>query len=137
MALRKVTLDLPENIYIRLQHAARATRQTFDQIVLKAVQQGSPPDWNDIPAEFQADAAALERMDDKSLWSIARARQSQSDFDRYQELLDKNRSETISDSERNELDKLRVESDRFMIRKAHAAALLRWRGHRMPPAEAL
>jgi hypothetical protein len=56
---------------------------------------------------------------------------------RYQLLLDKNADETISESERLELTQLRVESDRMMLRKAHAAALLRWRGHQLPPAEKL
>ena len=37
----------------------------------------------------------------------------------------------------DELIRLRVESDRFTLCKAHAAALLRWRGHQVPPAEAL
>ncbi len=137
MELRKITLDLPENIYIRLERAAKATKQSLNQIVLRAVQVGSPPGWDDIPAEYQADAAALERMDDLSLWRVVRDRQSILDLDRYQELLDKNANGTISGAECNELNKLRVESDRFMIRKAHAAALLRWRGHRMPPPEKL
>ncbi len=137
MTVRKITLNLPENIYIRLQQAAQATKQSLDQIILRAVQMGSPPRWDDIPAEHQADLAALERLDDDSLWRIARARQIEANFDRYQDLLDKNRNERISYAERSELNELRVESDRFMIRKAHAAALLRWRGNQIPPADKL
>jgi len=38
------------------------------------VQIGSPPRWDDAPAEFQADLAALDRLDDKALWYIARSR---------------------------------------------------------------
>ncbi len=137
MTLRKITLNLPESIYIRLQHAAQATKQSLDQVILQAVRTGSPPGWGDIPAEYQADLAALERLDDNSLWRIARAHKAESDFDRYQDLLDKNRNGTISDSERIELNNLRAESDLFMIRKAHAADLLRWRGHKIPPADKL
>jgi hypothetical protein len=37
----------------------------------------------------------------------------------------------------NELDRLTEEADLLMLRKAHAAALLRWRGHAIPPAEKL
>ena len=51
---------------------------------------------------------------------------------RYQALLDRNRNGTISDAEAAEL---RIDSDRLMIRKAHAAALLRWRGYQIPPAD--
>jgi len=58
-------------------------------------------------------------------------------MERYQELLDKNANGTLSADERDELVKLRVEYDRFMLRKAHAVALLRWRGYQVPPAETL
>ena len=55
----------------------------------------------------------------------------------YQQLLDKNANGTISDTERSTLSALRTESDRFMLRKAHAVAVLRWRGHQIPPADKL
>ncbi len=35
------------------------------------------------------------------------------------------------------MQKIEVEFDRFMVRKVHAAALLRWRGYQVPPAETL
>jgi hypothetical protein len=48
---------------------------------------------------------------------------------RYEALLQKNQEHTLSDTERTELTALRVEGDRFMLRKTQAAAILRWRGH--------
>jgi hypothetical protein len=101
------------------------------------VQVGSPPRWDDAPAEFQADLATLDRLDDETLWRIARSRQTEAELPRYQELLDKNANGTLSPGEHEELVGLRVEADRFMLRKVHAAALLRWRGHQLPSAEAL
>jgi hypothetical protein len=50
-------------------------------------------------------------------------------LDRYDELLDRNSAGVLSTAERSELEQLRQESDRFMLRKAQAAVLLRWRGH--------
>ena len=137
MTTQVVTLHLPENLYLRLQQVAQATRQSFDEVVLRAIQVGTPPSWEDAPAEFQADLAVLDRLDDDLLWHIARSRQTEADMVRYQELLEKNASNTISDTERAELTRLRTEADRFMLRKVHAAALLRWRGHHIPPAAAL
>jgi len=118
-------------LYIRLQQAAQATRHSLDDVLLRAVQVGSPPRWDDAPAEFQADLAALDRLDDEGLWHIARSHKTEADMERYQELLDKNANGVLSADERDELVRLRVEFDRFMLRKAHAAALLRWRGHRV------
>ena len=137
MPTQAVTLHLPEHLYLRLQQNAQATRQSFDDVVLRAIQVGAPPSWEDAPAEFQVDLAALDRLDDDALWHVARSRQTEADMTQYQELLDKNANDTLSDAERSELSRLRTEADRFMFRKVHAAALLRWRGHHIPPADNL
>jgi hypothetical protein len=137
MTMHAVTLQLPEQVYLRLQLIAQATQQSFDDVVLRAIQVGAPPSWEDAPAAFQADLAALDRMDDAALWHIARQRQTAADMVRYQELLEKNASNTPSDAERAELTQLRTAADRFMLRKVQAAALLRWRGYHIPPADTL
>ena len=137
MATQTVTLQLPESLYARLQQAAHATRRSLDDVLLHAVQVGSPPRWDDAPAEFQADLAALDRLDDDALWQIVRSRKSEEDMERYQELLDKNADSSLSADERNELASLRIEFDRAMLCKVHAAALLRWRGYSVPLAEGL
>jgi hypothetical protein len=137
MTTRTITLRLPESMYTRLQQAARATGRSLDDVLLHAVQVGSPPRWDDVPAEFQADLAALDRLDDEALWHIARSRKREADMERYQELLDKNANGVLSTEERDELVRLRAEFDRFMLCKVHAAALLRWRGYQVPPAEML
>lgn len=137
MITRTVTLRLPESLYTRLQQAAQATRRPLDDLLLHAIQVGSPPRWDDAPAEFQADLATLDRLEDEALWRIARSRKKEADMERYQELLDKNANGLLSADERDELVKLRVEFDRFMLLKVQAAALLRWRGYQVPPAEML
>jgi hypothetical protein len=49
-------------------------------------------------------------------------------MERYNILLERNQEGTLTDAERAELTALRTEADCFMLRKAQAAALLRWRG---------
>jgi hypothetical protein len=137
MSVHQVTVALPESIYLRLQRTAQATRQTVTDVLLRAVQIGSPPGWEDAPAEFQADLAALEQMDDVALWQIARSLQTEDEMLRYQALLEKNAAAALTVAERAELTDLRTKADRFMLRKAQAAAILRWRGHPLPPAERL
>lgn len=137
MDLHTITLNLPENIYLRLQQTAKATQKSLDEVFLHALEVGSPPRWDDVPAEFQTELAALDRLDDSSLWRIARSQQTEIDMQKYQKLLDKNANGTITNKERELLTQLRHESDRFMLCKAHALALLRWRGYQIPPAEQL
>lgn len=137
MTVQNVTVSLPEDVYLRLEQVARGTKQSLADVLLYAVKVGSPPSWEDVPAEFQADLAALDRLNDEALWQIARSRQTEKGMARYQELLDKNANEAMTETEHLELTHLRIEADRFMLLKAHAAALLRWRGHQLPPAEKL
>lgn len=129
-----ISLQLPDRLYQRLVNTAQATQQPLEAIILRALEVGSPPDWDDVPEPFQADLAALDRLDDATLWTIALGRQSETQFTRYDELLDRNREGRLTDAEQVELAHLRTQADRFMLRKAQASALLRWRGHHVPHA---
>jgi hypothetical protein len=127
-----ISLQLPDRLYQRLVNTALATQQPLEAIILRALEVGSPPDWEDVPEPFQADIAALDRLDDAALWTIALDRQSPAQFPHYDELLDRNREGQLTDAEQVELAQLRTQADRFMLRKAQASALLRWRGHQVP-----
>jgi len=132
MAVETVKLDIPEMVYRRLESTARAMRRSVEDVMLYALKVGSPPTWDDVPAEFQADLAVMDRLEDDALWPIARSKKELWELKRYDELLALNQDGLLSDSEKQELKLLRTEAERFMLRKAHAAALLRWRGHTVP-----
>ena len=135
MPVKEFVVPLPEDLYIRLEETARATKQTFTEVLVRAVRVGSPPNWNDAPGAFHSDLAALDRLDDDELWRIARSQSGHEHSARLQTLLEKNAEETLSPDERLELDAEINEADLFMLRKAHAASLLQWRGYTVPLAE--
>jgi len=137
MSVQDVTVALPEHLYQRLQNTATATQRPLSDILIRAVEVGSPPGWEDAPAEFQVELASLDRLNDEALWRIARERHSEADMQRWQDLLDKNASGTLTHEEAAELAQMRTDADRLTLRKAQAAAVLRWRGHMLPPAESL
>lgn len=132
MVSASVTLELPERLYQRLTKTAQATHRPLAEIIIYALEMGSPPDWEDVPEEFQADLAALDSLDDAALWTIARTHQLSTELTRYDELLDLNQERGLSDSEKLELTNLRQATEVLMLRKAHAVVLLRWRGHLVP-----
>lgn len=124
-----VTLQIPDLIYQRLLNTANATGRSLEEVMLHALKVGSPPDWDNVPAEFKADLAALDRLEDKALWKIATARKTAEEMERYDELLEHNQNSNLTQAEKLELMELRSQADRYMLRKAQAAALLHWRGH--------
>ncbi|WP_242027444.1 hypothetical protein [Sphaerospermopsis sp. FACHB-1094] len=93
---------------------------------------GSPPTWDDVPEEFQAEIAALDKLDDNTLWQIFHSHKTAADMEEYNTLLEKNSSSALTENERLNLISLRQEADLFMFRKAQAAVLLRWRGYSLP-----
>ncbi|MFB2937720.1 hypothetical protein ACE1B6_20930 [Aerosakkonemataceae cyanobacterium BLCC-F154] len=132
MTTETITLQIPEILYQRLVNTANATQRSIEEVILHALQVGSPPQWDDVPEEFQADIAALDKLDDDTLWQIVNSRKTAAEMKRYDSLLERNSNCTLTESERLELMALRQEADLFMLRKAQAAVLLRWRGNLVP-----
>lgn len=128
MLAETVTLNIPVPLYQRLLNTASATQRSLEEVILHALKVGSPPTYDDIPEEFQAELAILDRLDNDALWQIATRRKTAAEMERYDSLLDRNREGTIAEAERLELTEWRREVDRFMLRKARAAVLLRWWG---------
>jgi len=124
-----VVLQIPEALYQRLAIAAGATQRSLEDVILQALQIGSPPTWKDVPEEFQTDLASLDRLDDNSLWQIANSKKTPLEMERYYFLLSKQQEIELTDSEKLELEQYRTDRDRFMLLKSQAVAILKWRGH--------
>ncbi|GET41802.1 hypothetical protein [Microseira wollei] len=99
-------------------NTARATGRSLEEVILHAIKVGSPPTWDDVPEEFQADIAALDKLDDNALWQVFHIRKTASDMERYNILLERNSNGTLTETERLELMALRHEAALFMLRKA-------------------
>ncbi|AFZ24881.1 hypothetical protein Cylst_2681 [Cylindrospermum stagnale PCC 7417] len=132
MPSETVTLQIPEIIYQRLVNTAHATQRPLEEVMLHALQVGSPPAWDDVPEEFQTELAALDKVDNNTLWEVFRSHKTPTDMEQYNILLERNSSGTLTETERLNLISLRHETDLFMLRKAQAAVLLRWRGYSVP-----
>lgn len=128
-----VTLNLPDSLYQRLVSAANATHRPLEEVLMRAIRAGSPPAWDDVPEEVRADLAALDQWDDAALYQLVRQQWSATNVARYDELLERKADGISGTDEQAELERLRDEHDRWVLRKAHATALLRWRGRMMPP----
>jgi hypothetical protein len=128
-----ITLDVPDILYQRLNDTATAMKWPLQEVILRALTVGCPPIWDDIPAEFKDEIAALDQLDNDALWRLAQGRKAADELNRYDELLGEKQERELSRLEQQELTQLRDEADLFLLRKAQAAALLRWRGQMVLP----
>lgn len=136
MALQNVTVKLPQALYRRLERVAAVTHQSLDAVLLQTIRGNLPPLLEDVPAEESDELRALLNLRDDDLWAVARSSVDPKQWRRHQRLLRKNGAGALSAPEQGELERLRAETDRQVLRKSFALALLKWRGHALPFAEA-
>lgn len=132
MTIHIVAIQMPPNLYRRLERLAELTRRPVESLIVQTLEAGVPPLPDDLPEKIRDDLMALEGLDDESLWQVARSTVDPEQQAQHNLLLEKNRSETITEAEREMLTQLRQEADQLMLRKAYAYVLLKWRGYRLP-----
>jgi len=126
-----VTLPVPSSVYRIAQRTAEATSRSIEKVIVDVLSAISPLS-DDLPPESQVELEALAQLSDAVLWKTAQETFPAGRRRQYDCLLEKNSAGTLKPAEREHLKELRLESERLMLRKAHAYALLKWRGHTLP-----
>lgn len=126
MSVQTITLSLPNDIYRRFQHVAKAVQRPLEDIVFQTIQGNLPPSVEDLPLEWQAELASLQRCSSQALSAIFKEPLSSKQWERHQDLLYQNQTSELSETERQELADLRRETDRLVFRRSYALALLKY-----------
>jgi hypothetical protein len=131
-----VTVPVPSSVYRLAQKTSQAVSRSVEQILADVIAAASPF-TEDLPPALQTELDDLAQMSDDDLWKIARSVFPTGQRRKYDRLLEKNSAGKLTPTEREQLQDLRLESERLMLRKAHAYTLLKWRGHILPSLEKL
>ncbi len=130
MTTQTVTVTLPEEIYHRFQVSDHVMQQSMEDLLAQSIQGNLPPSIEDLPPELQNEIGLfLQSLTSQALWEIVKAPSLPATWQRQQELLEKNQEETLTAAEMDELEQLRVQMDRRVMRRSYALALLKWRGY--------
>ena len=133
MPARTLTLVLPEPLLSQLETQAQAAARTVDEIVLETlVRNAPPPIEHTLSPALQQELSAMESLSDEALWSIARSAMNEDKLAFYDLLLERKHDGTITPEGAALLEQLRAEADHLLLRKAHAYAILKSRGHTIP-----
>ena len=136
MTVQTITLGLPETIRKQLESQARAKARPIEEVALQVLTRSLPPPVeDDLPASLRAELRAMNRLSDQSLGDIAAGTMNPDKVALYDVLLERLQDQTLTSEGREWLARLREEADTLMLRKAHAYALLKSRGHTLPALE--
>ena len=138
MSVYPITLNLPEALYQRLVAKAQTETRTIHDLLVETLVSSTPPTVeSDLPLALQIELKAMEALSDSALWAIAESMMNSDKVALYDVLLDRHQAGTLTAEGQELLTQLREESDCLMVRKAHAYALLKSRGHQLPTLQEL
>ena len=131
MTVQRVTLRLPKPLYRRASHAANALQQPLEEILIRTLDTALPP-LDEIPAEIRAEVDSLNNLSDDALWEVAQSTMATPHQERLDVLLDAQGARALTAAEASELEEMRIEYGRTLLRRAKAYALLSERGYHLP-----
>ncbi len=132
MTVHPLQIQLPETIYQRLQRVAEITNQSLQTIVIQTISGNLPPSLDDLSPEWREAVVDLASLSDEALWATAQEQVPARQWRRHQRLLQRMQEGVLTETEKIELEALRTDTDRSVIRRSYVLALLKWRGHTLP-----
>ena len=133
----ELTIDLPDKVFQQLRAIADLTKQPLNELILQSIAGNLPPSISNVPTEVQTELLQMQTFSIEALREVARAQVSSAQQEEHFALLDKNKSESLTESERSRLQELRTSADQLMLKKAYACSVLRWRGQPIRSIEQL
>jgi len=124
----RLTINLPEPAFQRLSRLAELTNQPLSDLVLQSIAGNLPPAIETAPVEMQAELLTLQTLSVDTLQQIAQSQILPEQQERHMLLLERNQEDLLTAEEQRELQVLSLATDQLMLKKAHACAILRWRG---------
>ena len=128
MAAHSVTLRLPVPIYERYRQRAEETHRSVEAELLDAVTTAAPEEER-LPQDLADAIQDLESLDDDALWRAARQTFPPEASSRLEALHHKRQDEGLTAAEQEMAAQLVRQYERTMLVRAHAAKLLKQRGH--------
>jgi hypothetical protein len=133
MTERKVTVTLPESLYIRAKETADAASLSIEKVLEQSIWRALPGLEEELPKQLRNDLVRLSLLTDEELWGIANAEMASVAQDRLEELVDRQKLTELTGSEQVELDQLITQAQNIMLKKAEAYRLLSFRGYKIFP----
>lgn len=110
MSTKRITLNLPADLYRDLEEIAEASSTSVEEVVIQTVRAGMPPTLNKVPPAFHEELLVLNKLGDRELLQVVEGK------------LPGKRSD----------DEQRRKADFEALRRTYALSLLKWRGHPIP-----
>ena len=129
MAVEPLMLNVPKPLYNRIKLRANESHRSVEDEALELLATAVSDSEEGLSAELATSLSALEKLNEQGLWHAARSKLSAEDIARIEALHEKRQGSYLTEDETRELEALIHSYELNMVLRAHAARLLRERGH--------
>jgi hypothetical protein len=127
-----LTIRLPREAARRLERVAEIAGRSVEEVAEEALLSALPALLDGVPGRLRSELRAMESGTEEALRAELETEMAPAAIARYDTLLAANAAGDLDGPAQQELRALRDEADRLMFRRAYAALILKWRGHRLP-----
>lgn len=131
MDIETVAVQLPQTLYRRLERLSALTQRPLESLIVQTLSSTIPLLPDDLPEPARQALLQLEALNADELWQVERSTFPPDQVERYRLLREQRRAGTLNAEEQTTLEQLAQAADLLTLRKAYAAVLLKWRGHRL------
>ena len=129
MAGESVTVQVPRELYVRLQERAQHAQRSVEDELADVLAEAVVVDDESLPDDVAVILAALDTMPDDALWEVARTSHlSPAAAAHLAELNDKRQREGLTGEEQQIVETLLHQYERSMLVRADALARLKEHG---------
>ncbi len=126
------TVTISDSLYRQLQQQAKASRQSVDELVRETLTRQLPPSVpieEDLPARLQTEFMAMSALSDIALWAVARSTLPPDQQEMLAKLNWSGQQRQLTVSEQEQQERLLALYEETVLRRSHAAILLKARGY--------
>jgi hypothetical protein len=127
MATNLVSINIPQTLYRCLERTATRLQKPVESFLIETLQAALPV-VDEIPSHIEAEVAALDHLSNAALKEAAQSDMTLEAQQAFEQLLDLQTLQPLTEGEEARLGQLRTEYGRVLSRKARALALLAERG---------
>lgn len=137
MVPETVAIEVPQPLFRRLERLAALTGQPIERLIDSAVSASLPPLPEDLGPSARDELLRLEHLPNDELERVVWSRLPDDISREIVTLRDERAAGQLTPEAEERLVRLTESADLVTQRKAYAAALLRWRGARVPTLDEL
>lgn len=127
-----VSITLPEALYERVCETAASMARSVQEVLAESIALSLPALEKELPPEIRAVLGPMALLSDEELGQLSRETLDHARQSRLEELAEHQKTRSLLEAERAELDDLIGQAQRIMLVRAEARRLLALRGYQLP-----